>query len=108
MNARNEGRLPMLSEVLAKEKVHQCVCGSFAFFAWGVKLLFRGDYGLGRSRDWGTWEELVICAGCHRPVVVNGGDMYDATEFVTPEEVERLILYGAARQHRVPVSVMDP
>lgn len=101
--------LQKLSTILDPEKVRSCSCGSYAFFAWGVKMITTEDYGVApRNRGFTATDELVICANCHLPVSLVGGEMYDASEYVTAEDVARIIEYSQAREQRVPVRAMDP
>lgn len=101
--------LTKLSTILDKDQVQSCSCGSYAFFAWGVKMITTENYGAApRNRNFTATDELVICANCHLPVSMVGGEMYDASEFVTKEDVERIIEYSQARHQRVPVRAMDP
>jgi hypothetical protein len=79
-----------------------------AFFDWGVAILYTEDYPMPRHKDWGTYENVKICAECNCAVVVMGGDLYDASEFVPKETVEKILKLGQSREHGVPVPVMDP
>jgi hypothetical protein len=103
-------RLPMLSEVVPLEKAVACPeCGGFTFFDWGLKVLHRNSVGAGpRVKDWSDYNHVHVCANCHHPIVVVGGDFYDAIEFIPTETIEALIREGQARHHQVPVRAMDP
>lgn len=101
--------LAKLSTIISPEKVKSCACGSYAFFAWGVKMVTTEDYGSApRNRNYTATDELVICSNCHLPISIVGGEMYDASEYVTKEDVRRIIEYSQAREQRVPVRAMDP
>ena len=79
-----------------------------AFFDWGVMVLHKEDYPTPRHKDYGTYEHVKICAGCNLAVVIMGGDMYDASEFVSKEAVEKILKLGQSREHAVPINAMDP
>lgn len=101
-----------LEEVLAVDKAVACPgCGGLVFFDWGLKLLHtEGASGaLGpRVKDWATMGNVQVCASCHHPVVWQGGDYYDAENFIPKATIEKLIQEGQARHHQVPVRAMDP
>jgi hypothetical protein len=99
-----------LEEVLAVDKAVACPeCGGLVFFDWGLKLLHTETVGAGpRTKDWGTAGNVQICASCHHPAVWQGGDYYDAGNFIPKDTIETLIREGQARHHQVPVRAMDP
>lgn len=106
---RQSGVLPLLSSILEPEKVYQCGCGSHAFFSWGIKLVNKESFGnLPRLQDTSHDSEVMICAKCHKPVVMMAGDMYDASEYISEAEVHEIIQYGQSREHVAPLRAMDP
>ena len=99
-----------LEEVLPPEKAVTCPeCNGFVFFDWGLKLLHTETPGTGpRVQGWATAGNVHVCASCHHPVVWQGGDYYDAENFIPKDTIETLIREGQARHHQVPVRAMDP
>jgi hypothetical protein len=74
-----------------------------------VKILHNENVGVGpRVQGWAASGGVHICAACHHPVAWMGGDYYDASEAISKDTVEKLIREGKAREHAVPVRVMDP
>lgn len=101
--------LPLLSTVIPEEKILRCSCGSAAFFDWGVKLLSTISFGQSpRYQDFAQNANVNICAECNRPAIQLDGDLYDASEYVSAEQVRSIIAEAQARQHTVPAKVMDP
>lgn len=99
-----------LEEVLAADKAVACPeCGGFVFFDWGLKVLDTAYKGRG-PRFEGTADQsnVLVCAGCHHPIVNVSGDFYDAETFIPKTTIETLIREGQARHHQVPVPAMDP
>lgn len=103
-------KMKPLSDVVAVDKAIRCPeCGGFCFFDWGLKVLHRASYGPApRMKDFADHENIQICAKCLLPIAKVGGDYYDASEFITREDVETILARGQARDHRTPVPVMDP
>jgi hypothetical protein len=101
--------MKLLESLLTPEKTIACPeCGGFVFFDWGLKFLHI-EPGLGpRTEGWQSQGGVVICAGCHHPVVWAGGDYYDAATYIPKDTIEKLIREGQARSHAVPVRAMDP
>jgi cytochrome c553 len=99
-----------LAEVLPIDKAVPCPsCGGFVFFDWGLKVLDVAYKGRSpRFEGHADQSNVMICASCHHPVVTVAGDYYDAAEFVSQDTIARVLQTGQARQHRVPVPVMDP
>lgn len=102
--------LPKLSTVLSEDKIHTCTCGSHAFFSWGIKLMNTESPGLPlpRLHNMARDNEVMICAKCHKPVVMLGGDMYDASEYISSDQVKEIIMFGQSREHKAPLRAMDP
>lgn len=99
--------LPKLSTVL--DMAHRCTCGSTAFFDWGVKILVRESSGKhARFQEYAGNVNVEICAQCNKPVVILAGEMYDASEFISADQVNDLLKYGATREHVTPLRAMDP
>ena len=106
---RTAGLAP-LTDVLGRGDVIACSCGSTAFFDWCVQIVARRDYGRAapRARDFVQSDNVRICVNCHLPIVVLDGTAYDASMFVSCEQIGALIELGRARRHATPVRAMDP
>ena len=102
--------LAPLSAVLTPANTIACpACGGFLFFDWGLKVLDVAYKSVTpRFEGVGSTNNVHLCASCHHPIVAVGSDYYDADEFIARETIEKLIREGQAREHRVPVSAMDP
>lgn len=100
--------LPKLSTVVDPENVFTHTCGSSAFFAWGIKIMVRESIGKHpRLQNMANYDEVIVCAKCLGPVVILGSVMYDASEYVSKEQVNDILMYGQAREHKTPLKVMD-
>lgn len=97
------------SEVFPPDQMIQCDCKSWAFFDWGIQVCTQNDFGPSkRNKDWTGMSNVKICTNCLKPVVVYDGTAYDATEYVSKEQVQSLLQRGQAREHLTPVKIMDP
>jgi hypothetical protein len=104
-----KGILPALSSVLPDEKILRCACGSSAWFDWGIQIVTKTTSGPSpRFADYAGQGNVKICANCHRAAVIWDGDLYDASEYVSSEEIDSIIEKAQMRQHTVPAKVMDP
>ena len=105
---QQSGILPMLSTVFEEDKVFKHSCGSHAFFAWGIKIITKESIGKhSRLQDMPGDSEVMVCSNCLGPVVIMGGVMYDASEYISKEEIDDILMYGQARQHATPLKAMD-
>jgi hypothetical protein len=100
--------LKPLTDLFKPEDVIRCSCGSTAFFDWCVQIIARRNFPGSRGANYAGSDNARICVNCHRPIVVYDGEAYDASMFVTSEQIAALIKYGQARQHVVPPRAMDP
>lgn len=111
--------LPKLSEIMPEDQVVQCDCQCASFFDWGIQVVNKTDLGQSpRNKDYALMSNVKICVNCLKPIVIFDGTPYDASEYVTPEQIEALIQSGKGevsdeakpkpRTHAVPVSAMDP
>jgi hypothetical protein len=105
----SKGELKPLTDLFKPEDVITCECGSTAFFDWCVQVIAKKNYGPSpRSQGWTQSENARVCINCHKPIVVYDGTAYDASMYVSSEQIAALIRLGQARQTAVPVRGMDP
>jgi hypothetical protein len=98
-----------LSEIFADEDIKRCSCGSAAFFDWGIIIMESSvKYPEARFKDFTGSDHVKICVGCQKPVLLHGGDLYDASEYVDKAEIGRLIEWSQTRKSLVPAKIMDP
>jgi hypothetical protein len=98
-----------LSTVLPPDQIIQCDCGCKAFFDWGIKIGSVNDFGPSpRNKEWASTDNVQICVSCLKPSVVYQGTIYDASEYISAEQVQDLIEKGQARHHAMPPRRMDP
>jgi hypothetical protein len=91
------------SEVFPPDQMIQCDCKSWSFFDWGIQVCTQNDFGPSkRNKD---MSNVKICTNCLKPVVVYDGTAYDATEYVSKDQVESLLQRGQAREHLTPVKI---
>jgi hypothetical protein len=98
-----------LKDIHPPDDLIRCDCGSCCFFDWGVKVIVAGNYGKSpRCQDYTTTDNVQICAGCLKPVMVKDGDIYDASDYVSANQVRDILKRGQTKEHVVPERVMDP
>lgn len=108
MNDQETRILPKLSTVIASQDILQHPCGSSAFFAWGIKLMVRESIGKHpRLQGIENYDEVIVCAKCLGPAVVLGGIMYDASEFISKDQIDDILMYGQSRKQATPLRAMD-
>ncbi len=93
-----------LSEIHAPDDVVACECSCQSFFDWGIQIAYTSDFGRSpRAKEFATHSNVKVCMSCHTPIVIYDGDIYDASEYVSAEQIQALI-----ERSEVPVPVMDP
>lgn len=111
MKAQTSDKPPMreLSEIFKDEEIVRCNCGSAAFFDWGITLLGTVREGAERTERYKGMaldEKVRVCMSCQKPVVLYGGDLFDASEFIDKKQIAELI--SREKASHVPGHTMDP
>lgn len=91
IEARDEKKpMKQLSELWKDEKIARCSCGSAAFFDCGVEILDTATgYTSPRYADYADRNHVKICVDCRKAVVIHGGDLYDASEYIGADQIEK-------------------
>jgi hypothetical protein len=98
-----------LKDLYPPDNIIRCDCGSHAFFDWGIEIIATSNFGKApRNQDWNHTDNVKICASCLKPVVVDNGDVYDASDYVTEKQVKEILKRGQVREQTVSVKAMDP
>lgn len=98
-----------IQELYPPDNVIRCDCGSAAFFDWGVQIIPTANYGKSpRGQDYSSGANVKICAACLKPAIIVDGDVYDASAYVTAQQVKDIIRRGQTKEHLVPAKTMDP
>jgi hypothetical protein len=101
--------MKQISEIIKDEEIKRCSCGSAAFFDWGLQLLNSAEQYLGpRYNGYTGSDGIRVCANCRKPVLLKGGDLYDCSEYISPEQIHRLISWSQDKPVSVPTHGMDP
>lgn len=92
-NNNDKGTLKSLEEIFDKDKLVRCPnCQSATFLDWGMQILETAAQIPGKRFE-GIAQPVgvKICTDCQLPVVHYGGDLYDASDFVTAKAIQQLI-----------------
>lgn len=86
-----------LSEIFPDDKIKRCSCGSAAFFDCGIEMVnssvqYPGD----RFNDSASRDHVKVCVDCKRAVVMYGGDMYDASEYISTDQIASYVNFRKA------------
>ena len=79
-----------------KMTVHQCIeCKGKLFFNWGMQIMLTpADFKINargnksRYADHVTSKWINVCSNCKHPYYMDDGDLVDAGEYVSNEEIQ--------------------
>jgi hypothetical protein len=86
-----------LSEIYKDEAIKRCSCGSAAFFDCGIEMInSAAPYLSARYKDFADRDHVKICVECKKAIILFGGELYDASEYISADQIASYVSFRKA------------